>query len=55
MAVARAGERAGAVVRGFASSGLPGPKGNLETFVWLSDPGAGPSVDIAGAAEAVEP
>jgi 23S rRNA (cytidine1920-2'-O)/16S rRNA (cytidine1409-2'-O)-methyltransferase len=22
---------------GFAPSGLPGPKGNLETFVWLAE------------------
>jgi 23S rRNA (cytidine1920-2'-O)/16S rRNA (cytidine1409-2'-O)-methyltransferase len=29
----------GAGVLGFFSSGLPGPKGNRETFVWLSEPG----------------
>jgi 23S rRNA (cytidine1920-2'-O)/16S rRNA (cytidine1409-2'-O)-methyltransferase len=29
----------GAAVLGFAASGLPGPKGNLETFVWLAEPG----------------
>ncbi len=29
----------GASVLGYASSGLPGPKGNLETFVWLAEPG----------------
>jgi 23S rRNA (cytidine1920-2'-O)/16S rRNA (cytidine1409-2'-O)-methyltransferase len=29
-------------VAGFASSGLPGPKGNLETFVWLADAGREP-------------
>ncbi len=23
---------------GYRSSGLPGPKGNLETFVWLAEP-----------------
>ncbi len=28
----------GAAVRGYYSSQLPGPKGNLETFVWLTDP-----------------
>jgi 23S rRNA (cytidine1920-2'-O)/16S rRNA (cytidine1409-2'-O)-methyltransferase len=27
------------VVRGFASSGLPGPKGNLETFIWAASSG----------------
>jgi 23S rRNA (cytidine1920-2'-O)/16S rRNA (cytidine1409-2'-O)-methyltransferase len=36
-AVAAAGEALGATVAGFASSGLPGPKGNRETFVWLAD------------------
>ncbi len=29
----------GAKVLGFYSSGLPGPKGNRETFVWLAEPG----------------
>ncbi len=36
-----AGEAAlelGAAVVGYRSSGLPGPKGNLETFAWLTDP-----------------
>jgi 23S rRNA (cytidine1920-2'-O)/16S rRNA (cytidine1409-2'-O)-methyltransferase len=28
----------GAAVVGYHSSGLPGPKGNRETFVWLCDP-----------------
>ena len=32
----------GLPVRGFASSGLPGPKGNRETFVWCG--GDGPAV-----------
>jgi 23S rRNA (cytidine1920-2'-O)/16S rRNA (cytidine1409-2'-O)-methyltransferase len=27
----------GAAVLGYASSGLPGPKGNLESFVWLAE------------------
>jgi 23S rRNA (cytidine1920-2'-O)/16S rRNA (cytidine1409-2'-O)-methyltransferase len=43
-ALVGAGEAAvalGAVVLGFHSSGLPGPKGNRETFIWLTDaPGA---------------
>ena len=29
----------GAAVLGFASSGLPGPKGNLETFIWIAEAG----------------
>jgi 23S rRNA (cytidine1920-2'-O)/16S rRNA (cytidine1409-2'-O)-methyltransferase len=28
----------GSAVLGFHSSGLPGPKGNRETFIWLADP-----------------
>jgi 23S rRNA (cytidine1920-2'-O)/16S rRNA (cytidine1409-2'-O)-methyltransferase len=34
--VAGCGESLGCSVLGFAPSGLPGPKGNLETFVWLA-------------------
>lgn len=29
----------GTTVFGYRSSGLPGPRGNLETFVWLAEPG----------------
>lgn len=32
-------ESCAAAVLGFAPSGLPGPKGNLETFVWLAEAG----------------
>jgi 23S rRNA (cytidine1920-2'-O)/16S rRNA (cytidine1409-2'-O)-methyltransferase len=42
-------------VLGFASSGLPGPKGNLETFVWVGEPGRAGVSDIAAAAREVEP
>ncbi len=31
----------GAAVVGYRSSGLPGPKGNRETFMWLADPDGG--------------
>jgi len=41
LGVARAAEQLGLPVRGFASSGLPGPKGNRETFVWCGGDGAG--------------
>ncbi|HEX4467653.1 MAG TPA: TlyA family RNA methyltransferase [Solirubrobacteraceae bacterium] len=34
----------GAAVRGYTSSGLPGPKGNQETFMWLSEAGTGEGV-----------
>src|SRR5581483_5763612 len=37
VAVGRAALALDVSVLGFASSGLPGPKGNLETFVWLAE------------------
>ena len=48
--VAQAGAGLGASVMGFASSGLPGPKGNRETFVWLAEGGRGGLSDPAAAA-----
>jgi 23S rRNA (cytidine1920-2'-O)/16S rRNA (cytidine1409-2'-O)-methyltransferase len=35
--VAACGVSLGCSVQGFAPSGLPGPAGNVETFVWLAD------------------
>jgi 23S rRNA (cytidine1920-2'-O)/16S rRNA (cytidine1409-2'-O)-methyltransferase len=40
----------GTAVRGYASSGLPGPKGNRETFIWLAEPGRGGITDLEPAA-----
>lgn len=48
LAVAGAARELGLPVRGFASSGLPGPKGNRETFVWCG--GDGPALGDLGAA-----
>jgi 23S rRNA (cytidine1920-2'-O)/16S rRNA (cytidine1409-2'-O)-methyltransferase len=43
-------------VLAFASSGLPGPAGNRETFAWLADRGrAGALEDLESAAREVEP
>jgi len=54
--VAGAAQAAGAAVLGFASSGLPGPKGNRETFAWLAESGrAGAVADVEPAARKVEP
>jgi len=39
IAIADCAHALGAAVMGFASSGLPGPKGNLESFAWLRKPG----------------
>ena len=56
VAVAATVRAAGAAVLGFASSGLPGPKGNRETFVWLGEAGRDGSVDdLEAAAREVEP
>jgi 23S rRNA (cytidine1920-2'-O)/16S rRNA (cytidine1409-2'-O)-methyltransferase len=56
VAVARRARELGASVLGFASSGLPGPKGNRESFVWLAEAGrAGDVEDLDAAAREVEP
>jgi len=39
----------GASVLGFVSSGLPGPKGNRESFVWIASAGGSPSSGGGGA------
>jgi 23S rRNA (cytidine1920-2'-O)/16S rRNA (cytidine1409-2'-O)-methyltransferase len=42
-------------VLGFAPSGLPGPKGNRETFVWLSEPSRESAIaDLAAAIAEVD-
>ena len=53
LAVARAATELGLAVQGFASSGLPGPKGNRETFVRCAREGE-PLPDLKAAIEAVE-
>src|SRR5215216_1889100 len=46
----------GLSVLGFAPSGLPGPAGNRETFVWLAEPGRPGAVeDLEAAALRAEP
>jgi 23S rRNA (cytidine1920-2'-O)/16S rRNA (cytidine1409-2'-O)-methyltransferase len=46
----------GVSVLGYASSGLPGPAGNRETFVWLAEPGrAGALEDLEAATRRAEP
>jgi 23S rRNA (cytidine1920-2'-O)/16S rRNA (cytidine1409-2'-O)-methyltransferase len=54
VSVARAAGEAGLHVRGFASSGLPGPKGNLETFIHCTRDGPGLG-DVEAAALEVDP
>lgn len=45
----------GAAVMGYASSGLPGPKGNLETFIWLAEGERGGVRCLEDAVSEVEP
>jgi 23S rRNA (cytidine1920-2'-O)/16S rRNA (cytidine1409-2'-O)-methyltransferase len=54
--VASAARGLGASVLGFASSELPGPKGNRESFVWLAEGRRdGDVADLDAAARLVEP
>jgi 23S rRNA (cytidine1920-2'-O)/16S rRNA (cytidine1409-2'-O)-methyltransferase len=53
LAVAKAAREIGLPIRSFASSGLPGPKGNRETFVWCGGTGAEVE-DLEAAVAAVE-
>jgi 23S rRNA (cytidine1920-2'-O)/16S rRNA (cytidine1409-2'-O)-methyltransferase len=46
--VARAAQELGASVLGFAASGLPGPAGNRETFVWLGEGGRSSALEDVG-------
>jgi 23S rRNA (cytidine1920-2'-O)/16S rRNA (cytidine1409-2'-O)-methyltransferase len=56
VAVGHVAQQLGAEVLGYASSGLPGPKGNLETFAWLAESGRhGAAGDLEAAAREVEP
>jgi 23S rRNA (cytidine1920-2'-O)/16S rRNA (cytidine1409-2'-O)-methyltransferase len=55
MAVARSARDLGASVCGFAPSGLPGPAGNRETFVWLAEDGRPGALEgVAAAVEEVD-
>ena len=46
----------GASVLGYVSSGLPGPAGNRESFVWLAEAGREDAVsDLEAAARRAEP
>jgi 23S rRNA (cytidine1920-2'-O)/16S rRNA (cytidine1409-2'-O)-methyltransferase len=59
VAVGEVALKLGVAVRGYRSSGLPGPKGNLETFIWLADPdgalGTRDSAELLAMATEVEP
>jgi len=56
VAVAECVVALGYAVLGFASSGLPGPAGNRESFVWIAPAGRGGArEDVEAAAREVEP
>jgi 23S rRNA (cytidine1920-2'-O)/16S rRNA (cytidine1409-2'-O)-methyltransferase len=49
-------DRLGLEVLGYASSGLPGPAGNRESFIWIAEAGrAGAVGDLEAAARTAEP
>ncbi len=55
--VGREGQRLGFAVLAYASSGLPGPKGNRETFIWLAEQERGglSDAELEPAAREIEP
>jgi 23S rRNA (cytidine1920-2'-O)/16S rRNA (cytidine1409-2'-O)-methyltransferase len=56
VAAGEAAQRLDAAVLGYATSGLPGPAGNRESFVWLAEPGREGTVkDLETAARRAEP
>jgi 23S rRNA (cytidine1920-2'-O)/16S rRNA (cytidine1409-2'-O)-methyltransferase len=55
VAVGESARAQGASLLGFISSGLPGPKGNQESFAWLAEAGRGGRSDVEAAAREVEP
>jgi 23S rRNA (cytidine1920-2'-O)/16S rRNA (cytidine1409-2'-O)-methyltransferase len=56
VAVAQTARDLGYAVLGFASSGLPGPAGNRESFVWVAESGRpGEVADLEQAARRAEP
>ncbi|HXE99106.1 MAG TPA: TlyA family RNA methyltransferase [Solirubrobacterales bacterium] len=54
VSVGEAARALGLAIKGFASSGLAGPKGNRESFVWCTTEGPGIE-ELEAAARAVEP
>ena len=53
--VAKSIRELGLPIHGFASSDLPGPKGNRETFIWCGGEGEGIGGDLEAAIAEVEP
>ncbi len=55
VSVGQAATALGAAVLGYVSSGLPGPKGNLESFIALAERDRGGVPDLDAAAREAEP
>jgi 23S rRNA (cytidine1920-2'-O)/16S rRNA (cytidine1409-2'-O)-methyltransferase len=55
LGVGLAAQRWGYSVLSYASSGLPGPKGNRETFIWLAEGARGGSGELEAMVGDVEP
>jgi 23S rRNA (cytidine1920-2'-O)/16S rRNA (cytidine1409-2'-O)-methyltransferase len=55
VAAGEAALQAGMSVHGYCSSGLPGPAGNLESFVWCTEAARDGVHDLAAAASVAEP
>ncbi|MEX2252920.1 MAG: TlyA family RNA methyltransferase [Thermoleophilaceae bacterium] len=56
LAAGEAAQGLGYAVLGYASSGLPGPAGNRESFVWIAEPGRADAVaDLDAATRRAEP
>jgi 23S rRNA (cytidine1920-2'-O)/16S rRNA (cytidine1409-2'-O)-methyltransferase len=55
VSVGQAAVQADMSVQGYCSSGLPGPAGNLESFVWCTEPSRAGVDDIVAAARRAEP
>jgi 23S rRNA (cytidine1920-2'-O)/16S rRNA (cytidine1409-2'-O)-methyltransferase len=55
VSVGDAARHAGMSVEGYCSSGLPGPAGNLESFIWCADASREGVHDLVAAAREAEP
>jgi 23S rRNA (cytidine1920-2'-O)/16S rRNA (cytidine1409-2'-O)-methyltransferase len=55
VSVGEAARSLGLAVQGYCSSGLPGPAGNEESFMWSTERERGGMDDLVGAARAAEP
>jgi len=55
VSVGEAARHAGMGVHGYCSSGLPGPAGNRESFVWCTEAGRAGVGDLVAAAREAEP